>query len=203
MAGERAVAAWLSAAALCALLTVMMKDDIKVMLKQLEKYRIERDVALAAIGHHSLTEVPAHDPKAEREKLRSLRQRAIEKLHRISRGRRDYSLGIKEGDLKTAANPDCDEGDAKLGLCGVEVPSPADEEMQSAEAKADKELTAREKADDAERAEIMREINSKRLAKAQQLMKKLSETDERINELVHHTLKVAAMAPHTPSGDEG
>ena len=47
---------------------------------QLEKYRIERDVALAAIGHHSLTEVPAHDPKSEREKLRELRQRAIEKV---------------------------------------------------------------------------------------------------------------------------
>ena len=47
---------------------------------QLEKYRIERDVALTAIGHPSLTAVPKHDQSWKREKLMKLKERALSKV---------------------------------------------------------------------------------------------------------------------------
>jgi hypothetical protein len=52
---------------------------------------------------------------------------------------------LKDGDpLQHAAKGDCDEGDEKLGLCGVSVPSPAAEDLNDAETKVDEQLTAHE-----------------------------------------------------------
>ncbi len=48
---------------------------------QLEKFRIERDVALTAIGHHSLTEVPKHDTQWKRDQLKRLKEHALEKVN--------------------------------------------------------------------------------------------------------------------------
>ena len=166
--------------------------------KQLENYRIERDVAIAAMGHSSLTAVPTETPQEQRERLLKLREHAISKLHRINRGRRDWAYGLKTGDLSTAAKADCDPGDEKLGLCGVDVPSPDSDALSAEEKKVDKELTEKEKESDAMRNRVMAEINAKRLKKAHELMDKLSKTDSLINELVHHTLKVSQMPTHTP-----
>jgi hypothetical protein len=166
--------------------------------KELENYRIERDVAIAAIGHTSLTAIPTETPQEERERLLKLREHAIAKLHRINRGRRSWSYGIKTGDLATAAQGDCDEGDAKLGLCGVRVPSPSAADLTAEEEKVDKELTAKEQASDAAREKVMDEIDHQRLVKAQKLMDKLSKTDGLINEMVHHTIKVSQMPAHSP-----
>jgi hypothetical protein len=47
---------------------------------QLEKYRIERDVALTAIGNPSLTAVPKHNPRWKREQLKHLKERALDKV---------------------------------------------------------------------------------------------------------------------------
>jgi hypothetical protein len=66
-------------------------------------------------------------------------------LHRLSRGRTIGDFGLKGGDpLGNAARGDCDEGDAKLGLCGVHVPSPAKEELDAAEQKVEKQLSEHE-----------------------------------------------------------
>jgi len=166
--------------------------------QELENYRIERDVAIAAMGHSSLTAVPTETPQEERERLLKLREHAISKLHRINRGRRDWSYGLKTGDLSTAARGDCDEGDAKLGLCGVTTAAPPSDALTEEEKKVDKELTAKEEASDAARAKVMAAIDRKRLDKAHALMDKLSKTDSLINELVHHTVKVSQMPTHAP-----
>lgn len=166
--------------------------------KELESYRIERDVAIAAMGHSSLTAVPTETPQEQRERLIKLREHAIAKLHRINRGRRDWSYGLKTGDLKTGAKGDCDQGDENLGLCGVTVPSPSAAALSDEEKKVDKELSLKEKESDAARAKVMAIIDSKRLDKAHRLMDKLSKTDSLINELVHHTIKVSQMPSDTP-----
>ena len=46
----------------------------------MEKFRIERDVALTAIGNPSLTAVPKHDPRYKREQLKRLKERALDKV---------------------------------------------------------------------------------------------------------------------------
>jgi len=166
--------------------------------KELESYRIERDVALAAMGHTSLTAIPTATPQEQRERLLKLREHAIAKLHRINRGRRSWSYGLKTGDLAMGAQGDCDEGDAKLGLCGVTVPSPSAADLTAEEAKVAKELTAKEQASDAARAKVVAAIDHKRLVKAQKLMDRLSKTDGLINEMVHHTIKVSQMPAHAP-----
>jgi len=52
---------------------------------------------------------------------------------------------LKDGDpLQHAAKGDCDEGDEKLGLCGVSAPSPAVEELNDEETKVNEQLTAHE-----------------------------------------------------------
>ena len=166
--------------------------------KELENFRIERDVAIAAMGHTSLTAVPKETPQEERQRLLKLRTHAMAKLHRINRGRRDWSYGLKSGDLHAASRSDCDEGDEKLGLCGVTVPSPSAEALTREEEKVNKELTAKEQASDAARAKVVAAIDRKRLEKANHLMDKLSKTDALINELVHHTVKVSQMPTHAP-----
>jgi hypothetical protein len=60
-----------------------------------------------------------------------------------------------------------------------------------------------QKHDEEERKKLEAEVNEKRLAKARDLMKKLSKTDTLIKELVTHTIHVAAAAPHTPGPEEG
>jgi len=160
--------------------------------KKLEKYRIERDVALATIGHPSLTAIPRHSPKANIAKLKEIRRHALSKLDRLSRGRHPIGdFGLKQSDpLKHAAHPDCDPGDARLGLCGVYVPPPSQQELSDAEEKVNQQLEKKEQQSDQERKKIMAQINQKRIEKAQDLMKKLTSTDDRINELVHHAVKV-------------
>jgi hypothetical protein len=172
--------------------------------QELENYRIERDVAIAAIGRPSLTAVPTETPAEQRQRLIKLREHAVSKLHRMDRGRRDWAFGLKTGDLATGAGrasgarADCDEGDEKLGLCGGSSLSPRTAEMSDEEKKVEEELTKKEKQHDAMRAKMEAEINSRRLQRAKELMDKLSKTDSLINELVHHTVKVSQMPSHMP-----
>jgi hypothetical protein len=166
--------------------------------KELENFRIQRDVAIAAMGHTSLTAVPTETPQEKRERLLKLREHAIAKLHRMNRGRRDWAYGLKSGDLHAAAEGDCDEGDAKLGLCGVTVPSPDQAVLTDMEKKVNAELTAKEQKSDEAREKVIQQVDKKRLIKAHNLMDKLSKTDALINELVHHTIKVSQMPDHTP-----
>mmetsp|Transcript_54079 Transcript_54079/g.143098 ORF Transcript_54079/g.143098 Transcript_54079/m.143098 type:complete len:228 (-) Transcript_54079:181-864(-) len=178
--------------------------------RQLEKFRIERDVALTALGHPSLTEVPKHNPKWKQEQLKKLKEVALGKLERISRGRHSYSsLGLSDDDddnlddssdsSSEVGDNSCSESDARIGLCGVHVPSPANVELKDKEALVSRALTAKEEKSDAARNAIIQQINKQRLQKAKKLMEDLVQTDKRINELVHHAVKVAAMAPHSPN----
>jgi len=166
--------------------------------KELENFRIQRDVAIAAMGHVSLTAVPTETPEQERQRLLRLKQQAVHKLRRIDRGRRSWAYGLKSGDLGAASHGDCDEGDSKLGLCGVTVPSPGQAALRIEEAKVNEALTEKEKRNDAERAKVVASINQKRLERARGLMVKLSKTDALIDEMVHHAVKISQMAPHAP-----
>ena len=158
-------------------------------------------------------------------------------LDRMSRGRHTYSpYGLSEdddgdddgddnqatlssdddSDDSTGSSGDCDESDARLGLCGVHIPNPEEQQLKNKEAVISKQLDEKEAKSDEERHAIMLEINQKRLLKAKKLMSDLIDTDRRINDLVHHAVKVclfmiccshrfslflqvAAMATHTPS----
>ena len=86
---------------------------------------------------------------------------------------------------------DCSESDARLGLCGVYVPKPEEQQLKNQEAIVSEQLREKEARSDAERKAIMQEINSQRLAKAKKLMHDLLDTDKRINELVQHAVKVS------------
>lgn len=61
------------------------------------------------------------------------------------------------------------------------------------------ELAKREKASDAVRQKIEADVNKERLKKANAMLHKLSRADSLIDELVHHTIKIAGMAPHAPN----
>ncbi len=130
----------------------------------------------------------------------------------MSRGRHSYSAyGLSEDDdnensddasLQTdnsgsatddstdGSGEDCDESDARLGLCGVHVPNPEEQQLKDKEALISKQLDKKEAKSDEERHSIMMEINKQRLLKAKKLMKDLIDTDKRINDLVHHAVKV-------------
>ena len=131
-------------------------------------------------------------------------------LDRLSRGRHSYtSYGLSEdddsddedaslhsntdtenNDNNDGSGGDCDESDARLGLCGVHVPNPEEEQLKDKEALVSKQLDEKEAKSDQERHSIMMEINKQRLLKAKKLMKDLIDTDKRINDLVHHAVKV-------------
>ena len=84
-----------------------------------ETYRIERDVAIAAIGRPSLTAVPTETPAEQRERLIKLREHAVSKLHRMDRGRRDWAFGLKTGDLATGAGRAAGPGAAAWAATGT------------------------------------------------------------------------------------
>lgn len=125
-------------------------------------------------------------------------------LERMSRGRHTYSsYGLSDDDVDNdessassdssdddGSGADCDESDARLGLCGVHVPNPEEQQLKDKEAMISKQLDDKEKKSDEERNAIMLEINKQRLLKAKKLMKDLVDTDQRINDLVHHAVKV-------------
>ena len=127
----------------------------------------------------------------------------IVQLDRLSRGRHSYSAyGLSEDDdaiMKSDSSSDessgssgnCDEDDARLGLCGVHIPNPEEQQLKDNEAMISKQLDEKEAKSDEERKAIMLEINKQRLMKAKKLMKDLVDTDKRINDLVHHAVKVS------------
>mmetsp|Transcript_30746 Transcript_30746/g.71844 ORF Transcript_30746/g.71844 Transcript_30746/m.71844 type:complete len:182 (+) Transcript_30746:349-894(+) len=178
-----------------------------------------RNVALANMGHHSLTHIPETSPAERRDRLKQLKLQALHRLHSIasSRGRNIDEYGLAEERLGASSagtggagptsqgsggDPGCSAGDAALGLCtddtGDAPLSDAQQALKDRESKVAKQLTAQEKASDAERAKVEGEVNKFRLAKAQKLLHRLTSTDSLINQLVHHTMKIAGMAPHTP-----
>ncbi len=93
-------------------------------------------------------------------------------------------------DESSGSSGDCSEDDARLGLCGVHIPNPEEQQLKDNEAMISKQLDEKEAKSDAERKAIMLEINKQRLVKAKKLMKDLVDTDKRINDLVHHAVKV-------------
>ena len=103
-----------------------------------------------------------------------------------------------DADSDRGSGGDCSESDARLGLCGVFVPAPQQQELHDKEAQISEELEEREKKGDLERKSIMMEINKQRLLKAKKLMKDLVETDKRISDLVHHAVKVSSSLTYAP-----
>jgi hypothetical protein len=93
-------------------------------------------------------------------------------------------------DESSGSSGDCSEDDARLGLCGVHIPNPAEQQLKDNEAMISKQLDEKEAKSDEERKAIMLEINKQRLIKAKKLMQDLVDTDKRINDLVHHAVKV-------------